>query len=201
LPQLRRDHKKAEEGLRDDWLREKRAFEQRHRSALQEYVDTRLALAVERARFERAREYQTAHQRNSAPPRSTTAGQTAPSAVGQAADALSPWWPVSRTSRGAQPSASTGFTQSARQVVENVSRRTLDVLDGRDPLVQTNESRGLPRGIAVFLALLMLHVPSIALASGVIGVVMIRRHRRRLGAALLAATAILGIVIFFVLPW
>jgi len=62
-------------------------------------------------------------------------------------------------------------------------------------------SVGLPKGLAVFMALLMLHVPSIAVGSLIAGIFLIRGHRTRIGTALLGFSAILGALILFVIPW
>jgi hypothetical protein len=93
------------------------------------------------------------------------------------------------------------LTETAQHIAREVPRRTKQIIEGSDELVTSNMAHGLPKGLAVFMALLMLHVPSVAAGSLVAGIFLLRGHRTYSGAIFLGVAAILTIVIFFVLPW
>jgi len=203
-PVMRRDQGRAEELIRGDWMREKRQIERQHRHTLREYVETRLALAVEGARIEQMRARQIARQRHNTVYDSAS-DLNAPSSASEqskkSASVLSAWWPPAGTNQSTTPRSRSSFADPIVDATKEIGRRTKNVLEGHDELVVANQAHGLPRGIAVFLGLLMLHTPPVALACGVIGFVLVRNHRSTLGTMFLGAAFLLAIVIFFVLPW
>jgi len=201
---MERDHAVAEKQARSAWQRERRLFEQRHRAQLQNYVETRLAIAEDNARLNFIRMMQLAQ---SAAVSRSSAGAGASDSTAwvtdAAADVADVW--IAQTNQASdtherRPAPQRLFDQAAH-IVREVPKRTGQVFAGNDELVTSSMAHGLPKGLAVFFALLMLHVPSFALASLVTGVFLIRGHRSRLGAFFLGLAAILGVVIFFVLPW
>ena len=140
---MRRDQKKAEEQLRNDWLQQKRRMERKHRQALQEYVDTRLALAMEGARIKQLREQQLLQQRRRAMENSPAGGDpNHPSGnVPQSKDGVvSAWWPPQGTKPKTAPSSRSDPTEPIRQVVEEVSQRTTKILQGNDKLVDATQA-------------------------------------------------------------
>ena len=198
---IRRDHSVADREERILSLKAQATFQREHKAKLENYVETRLALAEERARVEAAR----ANQRAVAATTEGIASSGARSSKGttMASGILSPWLPQGRKTDPRVQSRSTPTTVSdvARQIVDQIPARTKEILRGNDELVTGNMAHGLPKGLAVFLALLMLHVPSVAIASLVTGTILIRRHSTHAGAFFLGLAAILGVVIFALLPW
>lgn len=202
---MARDHAVAERQIRIAWQRERLAFEQQHRAKLENYVDARLDLAEERARVELARAEQFAASR-SAQASAAMAGSsgTAANATALAKSVAGSWVPGARPE--AQPTAQPSTivqkaTDAVRHIVDQIPERTKEVFKGDDELVDSGMAHGLPKGIAIFLALLMLHIPSVALASLVTGVFLIRGHRPHMGSLFLGVAAVLGVVIFALLPW
>jgi hypothetical protein len=126
---------------------------------------------------------------------------SAPKPVTPRRSVLTAWRPPPTPSSETSAGATSSLADPVRYVAAEVPRRTREILSGEDDLVKDHLARGLPEGVAMFLALLMLHIPSLALGSLILGVVMVRGHRARLGAAFLSVSVLLGIVIFFVLPW
>ena len=202
---MRRDHSIAETQARSAWQREKAVFQRQHRAKLQTYVETRLALAQENARLNFMREKQLAQRRIGSG--SDLVAQASGAAAGLAATAMSAagvWIgnPGRSTNASQQPPAGPErLFERAKQITRTVPERTKQIIDGSDELVTSTMAHGMPKGLAVFMALLMLHVPSVALASLVMGVFLVRGHRPRSGFLLLGLAAVLGVVIFFVLPW
>ena len=110
--------------------------------------------------------------------------------------------PAGPTNASQRPAAAPErLLERAKHIAREVPKRTQQVLSGNDKLVESNMAHGMPRGLAVFMALLMLHVPSVAVASLVTGVFLIRGHRPKAGSLFLGLAAILGVVIFSLLPW
>lgn len=202
---MRRDHSVAERQARSAWQREKITLERQHRAKLQVYVETRLALAEENARSNFIRGEQLA--RATAAPRPDLVAHASGTASGLAATAVSAasvW--VAKPNKSADvpqppPSAARRLLEGAKHIAREVPKRTQQVLSGNDELVADTMAQGMPKGLSVFLALLMLHVPSVALASLVTGVFLLRGHRPKVGSLLLGLAAVLGAIIFFVLPW
>jgi hypothetical protein len=202
---MRRDHSVAERQARSAWQREKAVFERQHRAQLKTYVETRLALAEEKARLDLIRAEQLAHATVGS--RSALAAHASGAASDLAATATSaagvwvanPTGPTKVSQR--QPAAPERLLERAKHIAREVPKRTQQVLSGNDKLVESNMAHGMPRGLAVFMALLMLHVPSVAVASLVTGVFLIRGHRPKAGSLFLGLSAILGVVIFSLLPW
>ena len=198
-PVVQRDRAVADYQARVAWQRERNEFQRRHRAELESYVETRLALAEERARVEFLRAEQFA--------RST--GRSAITRVDQtnistpALSAAGAWVANPSQSSTVRPprTAAERLSETANHIVSEVPKRTKQIIDGSDSLVASNMANGLPKGLAVFIALLMLHVPSVAVVSLVTGVFLIRSHRTHAGAFFLSVAAILIVVIFFVLPW
>jgi len=199
-----RDQAVAEAQARSAWRREKIAFETRHRANLQIYVETRLALAEENARVQLIREKQLAEAAAASMAGAADSSSESSSALtASAASAAAAWSTGSKTRSGVSQQQHTPqlLTEQAAHIAREVPRRTQKVLSGNDDLVTSNMSVGLPKGLAVFMALLMLHVPSIAVGSLIAGIFLIRGHRTRIGTALLGFSAILGALILFVIPW
>jgi hypothetical protein len=202
---MRRDHSVAEAQARSAWQREKAVFERQHRAHLQTYVETRLALAEEKARLDLIRAEQLAHATVGS--RSALAAHASGAASDLAATATSAagvWVanPAGPTNVSQRPAAAPErLLERAKHIAREVPKRTQQVLSGNDKLVESNMAHGMPRGLAVFMALLMLHVPSVAVASLVTGVFLIRGHRPKAGSLFLGLAAILGVVIFSLLPW
>ena len=202
---MRRDHSVAERQARSAWQREKAVFERQHRAQLKTYVETRLALAEEKARLDLIRAEQLAHATVGS--RSALAAHASGAASDLAATATSaagvwvanPTGPTKVSQR--QPAAPERLLERAKHIAREVPKRTQQVLSGNDKLVESNMAHGMPRGLAVFMALLMLHVPSVAVASLVTGVFLIRGHRPKAGSLFLGLAAILGVVIFSLLTW
>lgn len=197
---MQRDQAVAERQNRVALQRERIVFERRHKAELERYVETRLALAEERARVELIRATQLASSRETPTGASAAVATVGGVVGGAAATSVAGAW-MSGV-RAPQP-ASGGQTlaQTARHIVKQVPERTKQIIDGNDELVKNNLAHGLPKGLAVFLALFMLHIPSVAIASLVTGVVLIRGHRAKAGSLFLGLAAILGVVIFSLLPW
>jgi len=202
---MRRDHSVAEREAGSAWQREKAVFERQHRAQLRTYVETRLALAEENARLDLIRAEQLAH--TTVGSRSALAARASGAASDLAATATSaagvwvasPAGPTNVSQR--PPAAPERLLERAKHIAREVPKRTQQVLSGNDKLVESNMAHGMPRGLAVFMALLMLHVPSVAVASLVTGVFLIRGHRPKAGSLFLGLAAILGVVIFSLLPW
>lgn len=202
---MRLDHSVAERQARSAWQQEKAAFERQHRAKLQAYVETRLALAEENARLNLIRGEQLAQA--AAGSRSAFIANTSGTASGLAATTMSAagvWVanPGRRTDASQQsPAVAKRLVEGAKHIAREVPKRTQQVISGNDELVANTVAHGMPKGLAVIMALLMLHVPSVALASLVTGVFLVRGHHQRSGLFLLGLAAVLGVVIFFVLPW
>ena len=129
---------------------------------------------------------------------------SAPNLAATAASAAGVWVasPGRATNASQQPlTAPQRFVERAKHIAREVPKRTQQVLSGNDELVESTMAHGTPKGLAVFMALLMLHVPSVALGSLVAGVFLIRGHRPKAGSLFLGLAAILGLVIFSLLPW
>lgn len=197
---MRRDQAVADRQIRILQQRAQIAFERRHKAQLENYVETRLALAEERARVELIRATQLADLRRTRTGGSPDLDIEDNGAGGLAvASVAGAWVPGERTTRARPPQpifSGQELTETARHIVKNIPKRTKQILDGNDELVTSNLSHGLPKGLAVFLALLMLHVPSVALASLVTGVFLIRGHQPRAGVLFLGLSAILGVIVF-----
>ena len=202
---MRRDHSIAETQARSAWQREKAVFERQHRAKLQTYVETRLALAEENARLNFIRAEQLA--RATVGSRSDLAAHASGTASNLAATAMSAagvWVSnpgISTNTSQLPATAPERLVERAKHIAREVPKRTQQVLSGNDELVESTMAHGMPKGLAVFMALLMLHVPSVALASLVTGVFLVRGRRPRSGVLLLSLAAVLGVVIFIVLPW
>ena len=202
---MQRDHARANRHARTSWQDEKIAFERQHKAKLERYVATRLALAEERARVHWVRAEQLATSRFAQ--ESSVSGRssvTAANAAALANSVASAWVPtVGRNTPPATSSSTVGqkMGDAARHIVDRIPERTKDAFKGDDELVTSGMAHGLPKGVAIFLALLMLHVPSVAIASLVTGVFLIRGQRPRAGSLFLGLAAILSVVIFSLLPW
>jgi hypothetical protein len=202
---MRRDQEEAARQINAASHRENREFIRQHRARLRDFVETRLNLVVEEARMDKRRAEQlarikTGHQGQLPPDRSDETDSAAePAPPGRSV--LAAWRPPPTLSSETSAGATSSLADPVRYVAAEVPRRTREILSGEDNLVKDHLARGLPEGAAMFLALLMLHTPSVAVGSLILGVVMVRGHRTRLGAVLLSISALLGIVIFFVLPW
>jgi hypothetical protein len=200
---MRRDQGEAAKQINAAAHRENREFIRQYRARLRDYVETRQILAVEEARMEKRRaeqlvRIQPGHQ-GQLPPGHLDG--SAPKPVTPRRSVLTAWQPPPTASNEASPGATSSLTDPIRHVAAEVPRRTREIMRGEDDLVKDHLARGLPRGAAMFLALLMLHIPSLAVGSLILGVVMVRGQRTRLGAAFLSVSVLLGMVIFFVLPW
>lgn len=199
---IRRDHSVAETQARSQWQQERVALERQHRANLQSYVETRLALAEENARLHFMREEQLARATGGqgsdvVPYASGTASSLAASAAGA-------WTGASgRPPDPSQPSpgAAKRMIEQVHHIARELPRRTQQVLAGNDELVGATMANGMSKGLSVFIALLMLHIPSVALVSLVTGVFLVRGHRQRSGILFLGLAAVLGVLIFFVIPW
>jgi hypothetical protein len=202
---MRRDQGEAAKQINAASHRENREFIRQHRARLRDYVETRLNLVVEEARMDKRRaeqlvRIQTGHQGQLPPGRShETESASEPAPPGRSV--LTAWRPPPTTSSETSAGTTSSLADPVRYVAAEVPRRTREIMRGEDDLVKDHLARGLPRGAAMFLALLMLHIPSLAMGSLILGVVMVRGHRTRLGAAFLSVSVLLGMVIFFVLPW
>jgi hypothetical protein len=198
-PVIQRDRAVAEYEARLGWQRQRNSLQQRHRAQLERYVETRLALAEERARVDFFRAEQLARSRSGG----AGQGATSTSVMEAASSAAGAWVSTSgQNPMTRQPRPATDrFSETAKHIVREVPKRTKQIIEGNDELVTSNMAHGLPKGLAVFMALLMLHVPSVAVASLFTGIFLIRGHRTHSGAFFLGVAAILTVVIFFVLPW
>lgn len=202
---MRRDHSIAERQARSAWQREKAVFERQHRAKLQTYVETRLALAEENARLNFIRGEQLA--RAAAESRSDLVAHASGTASGLAATAVNAagvWVSKPGTPADASqppPTAAKRLVDTAKHIAREVPKRTQQVVSGNDALVTDTMAHGMPKGLAVFMALLMLHVPSVALASLVTGILLVRGHRQRSGILFLGLAVVLGVVTFSFLPW
>jgi len=198
-----RDQERATTQINADSQRQNREFIRQYRARLRDHVETRLSLAVEEARMEKRRAEQLVRiqpgQQGQLPPGRLDGGAHEP--VNPRRSVLTAWQPPPTASNEASPGATSSLTDPIRHVAAEVPRRTREIMRGEDDLVKDHLARGLPQGVAMFLALLMLHIPSLAVGTMILGVVMVRSHRTRLGAVLLSISGLLGIVIFFVLPW
>ena len=202
---MRRDHSVAERQARSAWRQERAAFERQHRANLQTYIETRLALAEENARLNFMREEQLARGRvGSGSDLLAQASGTASGLAATARSATGVWVanPRQPTNVSQQPpAASERLFERAKHVAREIPKRTQQVISGNDELIESSMAHGMPKGLAVFVALLMLHVPSVALASLVTGVFLFRGHRPKAGSLFLGLAMVLGVIIFFVLPW
>lgn len=198
-PVVQRDRAVADYQARIAWQRERNEFQRRHRAELENYVETRLALAEEHARVEFFRAEQLARSGYN---RSGQAA-TSTSAVEAASSAAEAWLPTRGQTQMTGPPrpAADRLSEAAKHIVNEVPKRTKQIIDGSDELVTSSTEHGLPKGLAVFMALLMLHVPSVAVGSLVAGIFLLRGHRTHSGAFFLGLAAILTVVIVFVLPW
>lgn len=201
---MRSDHAVAEEQARAVQNREKILFERRHRAQLQDYVETRLARAEERARWEIIHAEQLATSVTAqGQPQVRAADFFLPQGVAATATSVAGAWVPSagRETTISRQTPPVRAVDRAKHIVSKVPERTRKIIDGNDELVKSNLSRGLPKGLAVFMALLMLHIPSIALASLVMGFILIRGHHTRSGILCLGLAAILGMAIYLAVPW
>lgn len=197
-PVMIRDHSAAEVGNRAAWQRERAIFERNHRAQLQEYVDSRVDRAGERARLS------ALHLQRNAPvagvgSRVAAIYATALSGVGAISEQIAGVWLPARNQPGQGERPQTlrqKVSSTAKNALEKVPVHTKEILQGEGELVKGNMAAGLPKGLAVFMALLMLHVPSVALASFVTGIFLIRGHQPRAGILLLGVAAVLSVVIF-----
>jgi hypothetical protein len=198
-PVVQRDRAAADYQARVAWRRERNEFQRRHRAELERYVETRLALAEERARVEIFRAAQFARSTGgSAIARGDRTDLSTP-----ALSAAGAWVANPNQNSTARPPRTVAerLSETATHIVREVPKRTKQIIDGSDALVSSNMANGLPKGLAVLIALLMLHVPSVAVVSLVTGVFLVRSHRTHAGTFFLSVAAILIAVIFFVLPW
>jgi hypothetical protein len=193
-----RDRSNAEEGNRAVWQREKAVFERNHAAKLRESVDSRVDSAGAIARLRALDSQRTA--------RATRVGsgvaamyETAVSGFGAISEQVTGIWRPTTI-----PSGPNERTQTLRQTVtsmvknafEKVPVHTKEILQGEGELIKSSIATGLPKGLAVFMALLMLHVPSVAIASFLIGIFLIRGHQPRAGILLLGVASVLSVVIF-----
>jgi AcrR family transcriptional regulator len=197
-----RDQEKATRQINADSQRQNREFIRQYRARLRDQVETRMSLAVEQTRMEERRARQLARAEN------TRAEELPAGVVGDTPEPITPgrsvltaWRPPATPSGEASVPTTSSLTAPVRHVAAEVPRRTREIMQGEDDLVKDHIARGLPQSVAMFMALLMLHIPSLAVGSLILGVAMVRGHRTRLGAAFLSVSVLLGIVIFFVLPW
>ncbi len=84
---------------------------------------------------------------------------------------------------------------TVKNAFEKVPVHTKEILQGEGELIKGSMATGLPKGLAVFMALLMLHIPSVAIASFAIGIFLIRGHQPRAGILLLGVASVLSVVI------
>ena len=194
---IQRDHAVANRQARTLWQRERAAFQRQHKAKLESYVEARLALAEERARIELVRANQLAAASAAQDFAHSAGPSSSSSSVATTASNISRSWVLP-----SQPGPTVlSVADTARHIANQIPARTKEILRGNDELVASNMAHGLPKGLAVFLALLMLHVPSVAIASLVTGTILIRRHSTHAGMFFLGLAAILGVVIFALLPW
>jgi len=197
---MRQDHAKAGPRVDTAWEIEKKAFAARHRAELEAYVDRRLTLAQNAARQEAllARERYLA-ERNSRvnPEREIEPSSPEPLPPPQQRVVLVDWQAKSPVSPS-EPTQRPNFVPPPKQTPDPVAD-VFVVEHGASAI--DSVSQGLSNGFSVAVALLMLHVPSIALASFVIGVVQMRRHRARSGFAFVTTSFVLGAVALFLFKW
>jgi hypothetical protein len=193
-----RDHSAAEAGNRAAWHREKVIFERNHSAQLRGHVDSRVDGAVAIAR-QGALIMRRNAQAGGVGSRVAAIYATAVSGVGAISEQVAGVWLPARNQAGHDEPPQTlreKLTRTTKHVVEKVPRHTKEILQGERELVKSNMATGLPKGLAVFIALLMLHVPSVALASFFIGIFLIRQHQPRAGIVLLGIASVLSLVIF-----
>ncbi|MBU3665233.1 MAG: hypothetical protein FGM15_05060 [Chthoniobacterales bacterium] len=199
LETMQKDQAVAERGVKADHAREMNLFKRQHRAKLQHYVDTRIELAVEKVRRDQLFAEQTgAEQENQSVEVSYTTGDSGGRQTPYARNAISTWFP--RQQSGSSPSPANSSVSKPVALATEVVKRTKHILQGSDLLVESSIHHGIPKELAVLVALFMLHVPSVAVVSAVMGVTLIRRRYSRTGALLLGLAAILAVVIFFAMP-
>jgi len=194
---MRKDREEAERENRRLQQEENRRFANEYKKLLNAYVEGRLAEAEYRARSEFLRREHEKRQEELSGNRGSGSEQRTVSASTYSR-ILEAWLPSSKGTSG-QPSSRIG--EATRKVVTEIPIRTREVMRGNDELIRAHESYGLPKGVAVILALLMLHVPSLAVALMVAGIFLIRARRMRAAGFLLAVSTILIVVIFTLIPW
>lgn len=193
-----RDRSAAEAGNRAAWQRERAIFEQTYRANLRARVESQVDGAGEIARLRAVDSQRTA--------RATRDGsgvaamyETAVSGFGAISEQVTGIWrPTTIPSGPNERTQSLGqtVTSTVKNAFEKVPLHTKEILQGEGELIKSSMATGLPKGLAVFMALLMLHIPSVAIASFAIGIFLIRGHQPRAGILLLGVAAVLSVAIF-----
>jgi hypothetical protein len=199
---MQRDQSAAEAEDRAVSRRENDIFQKRHRARLQNYVDNRVDSAGINARLA-ILSAKTTTEESGLSARAAAVYSTATDGLSAVSKQVAGAWiarPDQKPKNNNVNSIGETILQRTKHAAKEIPRRTKHIVEGNDELVTGGLANGLPKGLAVFLALLMLHVPSVALASFVIGVFLIRGHQPRAGILLLGIGSILSIVIFFALP-
>jgi len=189
---IARDHSVAAATEKSARQKEIRIFEARHRTRLREYVETRVALAVENARYELLRQQQQRQIAAANRLRETSPQSTKPPSEARPRVLFTSLAPPESNKPPATPPT---FIEPPKPAAPKPPQI---IADPPPTLADANTAES-PQGAAFFLSLLLLHMPSVAIASFVVGVVMIRGHRTPLGTFFLALAAILGAFIFFVM--
>lgn len=197
---MRRDHAKAGPPLGPTWENEKKALAAKHKAELAAYVERRLALAqnaarrtalLARERYLAERNSQAASQpkiEKSSPGPPPPPKQRVILVDWRAKNPVKPSVPAKRPKLVPLPQ------QTPAEVVDSF-------VDEQSSPAINSVSQGLTNGFSVALAFLMLHVPSVALASFAIGVVQIRRHRARSGLAFVTTSLALGTFALLFFNW
>jgi len=196
---IRRDHAEAYRKERVAWQKWRVAFENNHRAKLISEKATKLDSAEQRARWEFL-----SSQTQAPPPVEAGPGLSEHMASGIAigrsmsADAVGTWIPSRDrpVQRNADKSILHQAADTIKDITRNVSQRTRDIAQGKDELVVRTARYGIPKQIAAVFALVMLHIPSAAIAFFAVGIMMIRAHNPRTGLLLLGVSALLAVIVF-----
>ncbi len=199
---MQRDQSAAEAQDRAISRRENAVFQKQHRAKLEDYVGNRVDSAGINARLAILSSKQTMRG-DGLSARAASIYSTAIDGLSAVSKQVAGTW-IARSDQklktNNQKSIGETIIQKTRHAATEIPRRTKNIVEGNDELVTGGLANGIPKGLAVFLALLMLHVPSVALASFVTGIFLIRGHQPRAGILLLGIASVLSIVIFFALP-
>jgi len=197
---IRRDHAKAGPPLGPKWGNEKKALAAKHKAELAAYVEGRLALAQNAARrtalLARERYLAERNSRAASQPRIEKSSPDPPPPPEQRVILVD--WRAKNPVKPSVPAKPPKFVplpqQTPTEVVDSFA-------DSQFSPAISSVSQGLNNGFSVALAFLMLHVPSVALASFAIGVVQIRRHRARSGLVFVTTSLVLGAFALLFFNW
>jgi hypothetical protein len=197
---MRRDHAKAGSPLDRTWENEKKALAAKHKAELEAYVERRLTLAQNAARrtalLARERYLVERNSRAASQPKIEKSTLGPPPPPKQRVILVD--WRAKTPVKPSVPEKRPKFVPLPQQTPAKVVDSFVDAPSS--PAINS-VSQGLTDGFSVALAFLMLHVPSVALASFAIGVVQIRRHRARSGLAFVTTSLALGTVALFFFNW